>query len=262
MSTATHLGGRLVEPLPIISVSLTRPFVWLRKGWEDLSQSPRASLAYGFLVSVLGALLLGLLRHPYFIAASVTGFLLVGPLLTAGLCELSRRRASGETADFETSLSALARNREALMRFSTGLLAIGAIWFGVSILMLHLALGSAGPSVDQTIWGGVLEQMTRTQVMSYILVGGLLACVVFARSVVSVPLIIDRDADSETAVRTSMRVTLADLPAMIVWAALIVVLVGVGFATFLVGMVVVFPLLGHATWHAYRDLVGPSVPES
>jgi uncharacterized membrane protein len=262
MSTATHLGGHLVEPLPIISVSLTRPFVWLRKGWEDLSQSPRASLAYGFLVSVLGALLLGLLRHPYFIAASVTGFLLVGPLLTAGLCELSRRRASGETSDFETSLSALARNREALMRFSTGLLAIGAIWFGVSILMLHLALGSAGPSVDQTIWGGVLEQMTRTQVMSYILVGGLLACVVFARSVVSVPLIIDRDADSETAVRTSIRVTLADLPAMVVWAALIVVLVGVGFATFLVGMVVVFPLLGHATWHAYRDLVGPSAPES
>jgi uncharacterized membrane protein len=86
--------------------------------------------------------------------------------------------------------------------------------------------------------------------------------VVFARSVVSVPLIIDRDADSETAVRTSLRVTLADLPAMIVWAALIVVLVGVGFATFLVGMVVVFPLLGHATWHAYRDLVGPSAPES
>jgi uncharacterized membrane protein len=262
MSTATHLGGHLVEQPPIISVSLTRPFVWLRKGWEDLSQSPRASLAYGLLVSVLGALLLGLLRHPYFIAASVTGFLLVGPLLTAGLCELSRRRAAGERADFETSLSALPRNRAALLRFSTGLLAIGALWFVVSILMLNLALGSAGPSVDQTIWGGVLDQMTTTQVMSYILVGGLLACVVFARSVVSVPLIIDRDADSETAVRTSMRVTLADLPAMIVWAALIVVLVGVGFATFLVGMVVVFPLLGHATWHAYRDLVGPSAPES
>jgi uncharacterized membrane protein len=262
MSTATHLGGHLVEPPPIISVSLTRPFVWLRKGWEDLSQSPRASLAYGLLVSVLGALLLGLLRHPYFIAASVTGFLLVGPLLTAGLCELSRRRAAGERADFETSLSALPRNRAALLRFSTGLLAIGALWFVVSILMLNLALGSAGPSVDQAIWGGVLEQMTTAQVMSYVLVGGVLACVVFARSVVSVPLIIDRDADSETAVRTSMRVTLADLPAMIVWAALIVVLVGVGFATFLVGMVVVFPLLGHATWHAYRDLVGPSVPES
>jgi uncharacterized membrane protein len=258
MSTATHLGGHAVEALPVMRVPLTRPFIWLRKGWDDLRQFPRASLAYGLLVTVLGAVMLGLLRHPYFIAASVTGFLLVGPLLTAGLCELSRRRAAGERADFETSLTALTRNRAALIRFSAGLLAIGALWFVLSILMLSLALGSAGPTVAETLWGGVLDQMTRTQVLSYVVIGGLLACVVFARSVVSVPLIIDRDTDSATAVKTSMRVTLADLPAMIVWAALIVVLVGIGFGTFLVGMVVVFPLLGHATWHAYRDLVRPA----
>jgi uncharacterized membrane protein len=73
--------------------------------------------------------------------------------------------------------------------------------------------------------------------------------------VVAVPMIVDRDVDAATAVRTSHRVTLADLPAMLIWAALIVLLAAIGFLTFLVGMVVVFPLLGHATWHAYRDLV-------
>jgi uncharacterized membrane protein len=69
-------------------------------------------------------------------------------------------------------------------------------------------------------------------------------------------MIIDRDADAETAVRTSLRATVADLPVMLVWAALIMLLVALGFATFLVGMVIVFPLLGHATWHAYADVVG------
>ncbi|MFB1487283.1 MULTISPECIES: DUF2189 domain-containing protein [unclassified Thiocapsa] len=255
MSLVTHLSGHGGHALPVVPVSLARPFIWLSRGWEDLRQTPRASLAYGLLVSLLGAVILGFWRHPYFLAAAVTGFLLVGPLFTAGLCELSRRRAAGESADFDSSLSVLAGHRKALLRFSVELLAIGAIWFAGSVLMLHLALGSAGPGVEATMWGGVLEQLTAAQMISYAVVGGLLACVVFARSVVAVPLIIDRHVDSPTAVRTSIRVTLADLPAMILWAALIVILVGVGFATFLIGMVAVFPLLGHATWHAYRDLV-------
>lgn len=255
MSLVTHLSGHGGHALPVMHVPLARPFIWLGRGWEDLRRTPRASLAYGLLVSVLGAVILGFWRHPYFIAAGVSGFLLVGPLFAAGLCELSRRRAAGEPADFDTSLSVLARHRKALIRFSAELLAIAAIWFAASTLMLHLALGSAGPSVEATQWGGVLEQMTGAQMISYAVVGVLLGCVVFARSVVAVPLIIDRNVDSPTAVRTSIRVTLSDLPAMILWAALIVILVGLGFATFLVGMVAIFPLLGHATWHAYRDLV-------
>ncbi|UHD17214.1 DUF2189 domain-containing protein [Thiocapsa bogorovii] len=255
MSLVTYLSGHGGHALPVMQVSLAKPFVWLGRGWEDLRRTPGASLAYGLLVSVLGAVILGFWRHPYFIAAAVSGFLLVGPLFAAGLCELSRRLAAGEPADFDTSLSVLAEHRTALIRFSSELLAIGAIWFAASTLMLYLALGSAGPGVEATMWGGVLEQLTRAQMISYAVVGGLLACVVFARSVVAVPLIIDRHVDSPTAVRTSIRVTLADLPAMILWAALIVILVAIGFATFLVGMVAIFPLLGHATWHAYRDLV-------
>jgi uncharacterized membrane protein len=93
------------------------------------------------------------------------------------------------------------------------------------------------------------------QVLTYFGVGAILAAIVFARSVVAVPMIVDRDADAATAVRTSHRVTFRDLPAMLIWASLIVLLTAFGFATMLVGMVIVFPLLGHATWHAYRDLV-------
>lgn len=97
--------------------------------------------------------------------------------------------------------------------------------------------------------------MSRGQLLSYFTVGCILAAVVFARSVVTVPMIVDRDVSAVKAMRTSHRVTLKDLPAMLIWASFIVLLTTLGFASFLVGMVVIFPLLGHATWHAYRDLV-------
>ncbi len=255
MQSATNSSDDSSTALHVLSVPLTRPFIWLRQGWDDLRHNPSASLAYGFLVSAMGAVILAFWSHPYFVAASVSGFLLVGPLFTTGLCELSRLRANGEETGFDASLSALGRNREALMRFSAGLVIIGAGWFAASTLMFYLTFGSAGPPIASTIWGSLLDLVSRTQLISYLAVGGILAGIVFARSVVSVPLIIDRQTDAATAVKTSLRVTLSDVPAMIVWAALITLLVGIGFATFLVGMILVFPLLGHATWHAYHDLV-------
>lgn len=255
MNTATSLGGHVARALPVARVPLTQPFVWLRKGLDDLRNNPGASLAYGLLVSVLGAVILAFGRHPYFLAASVSGFLLVGPLFTTGLCELSRLRANGQKASFDASLLALDRNRAALLRFSSSLLIISAVWFVVSIVMLRAVLGGADLALGGMMWYSVLDQVSVGQILGYVGVGGVLACVVFARSVVAVGVIVDRNVDADTAITTSLRATMADLPAMLVWAALIVLLVGLGFATFLVGMVVVFPLLGHAAWHAYKDLV-------
>ena len=77
----------------------------------------------------------------------------------------------------------------------------------------------------------------------------------FAVSVVAVPLMIDRHATASEAMRESVRATMANLPAMFLWAALIVLITAIGFLTLLVGMLVVAPLLGYATWHAYRDLI-------
>ena len=255
MATLTHPETRSEQRVAISTVPIEQPLEWLQRGWDDLRHTPVASLAYGLIVSLFGALILTLWSHPYFIAASITGFLLVGPLLGTGLVELSRRRERGKPVSFEHSLSALTRHREALLRFSAGLVAIAAVWFAASSIMLAVVLGSAVPAVGETLWGSLWDHVSVTQVLSYIGVGGILAAIVFARSVVSVPMIIDRDADARTAVRTSHRVTLKDLPAMLIWASLLVLLVAVGFASLLVGMVVIFPLLGHATWHAYRDLV-------
>ena len=252
MQATTHPEA---EAFRIRNVPLTRPLIWLARGWQDLLDHPLPSLAYGVIVTFLGSVVLLFNHHPYLIAGSISVFLLVGPVMTAGLCELSRRRDTGEIRDFEASLRGLRHNRVGLVGFARRLLLLSLVWMLVSSMMLHIVLGEVAPSLSATVWGNVWGQLSAGQVLSYLPVGGVLAAFVFAMSVVSVPMILDLNADADEAIRTSWRVFWRDLPAMLVWASLIVLLVGAGFATFLVGMVFIFPWLGHATWQAYRDLV-------
>ena len=251
MAIASHPNS----PFSVHHVPMTRPLIWLSRGWDDLLHHRGASLAYGWLVSSLGALILAYERHPFFIAFTISAFLLVGPIMTAGLCELSRRQEHGEESDFAASLRGLRGHSHNLMAFSNRLLALGLAWFALSSAILYVATGNVAPSLEATVGGDVLRQVSATQLLFYTASAGLLASIVFALSVVSVPMITESNVDAGTAMRTSLRVSLKDLPAMLVWAALIAALVGIGFATYFVGMIVIYPLLGHATWHAYKDLV-------
>lgn len=251
MTTANHP----VNSYPVRSVPLSRPFIWLSEGWDDLLHHRSASLAYGFLVSALGALILAYGRHPFFLAAACLGFLLVGPILAAGLCELSRCRDHGEVADFPSSLLPLRRNRSSLLGVAETLALLALAWFALSAY-LHLTLvGSIAPSLSSTMWGDFTEHVSNSQLTAYAAIGLVLAAVVFALSVVTVPMIVERHVDANTAMRMSLRVTVRDFPAMLIWAALIAGLIVLGFVTGLLGMVVIFPLLGHATWRAYKELV-------
>lgn len=236
-------------------VSPMRPLHWLALAWDDLMATRRASLGYGLVVTLGGWLIFAFGDHPFFVAAAVTGFLLIGPILSTGLCELSRRRSQKEFADFEASLEPLGRNRQGLVRFALALVGIGAVWTLLSTLMLSSMLGNAAPAVDLAMWQDVVGLMTIQQMQAYALTGGALAVLVFALSVVSVPMLVDQQAASAgAAMRQSLRAFSANLPAMLVWAALIAALSAIGFATMLVAMIVIFPLLGHASWHAYQDL--------
>jgi uncharacterized membrane protein len=129
------------------------------------------------------------------------------------------------------------------------------MWFVLSAVLLQSVLNASAPSLAVALWGGS-ARLSASQVLGYVACGAVLAVIVFAVSVVSVPLIIDRHATASDAIRASLRATVRNLPAMLVWAALIVVLTALGFATLLAGMIIVAPLLGYATWHAYRDLIG------
>lgn len=256
MTTSIGVGKHEALQVEIRHVSARQPLEWLSRGWNDVKEIGKPGLAHGVLIAVLGAVLLMLgSTHLYLTAAAVTGYLLVGPVMTTGLCELARRRAARERLGFDESLQALSRNPEGLMHFAGVLALVALLWFVFSAVVLDAALNAPVPSLAVALWGGGAGSPGMAQVLGYIGCGAVLAAFVFCVSVVAVPLMIDRHASAADAIRASIRATFANLPAMLVWSALIVAVTAIGFVTLLVGMVFVAPLLGYATWHAYRDLV-------
>lgn len=256
MSVQSHIHYQVPAQFSIQHVAFLRPFVWLARGSRDLFRHPKVSLAHGLIVS--GAFLLILLvtsSHVYILAAVMSGFMLVGPIMAAGLCEISRRAQVHEHVSFDDSLDGLSRNQTSLTKFAGMLLGLSVAWFVISGLVLMATVGNVVPAFDQSLWGDFFSYVTPMQLALYMVVGGLLASMVFVLSVVSVPAIIDSNIKAMDAVFTSIKVVANNIPTMLVWAGLLALLTAVGIATFLLAMVVIYPLLGHATWHAYRDLV-------
>jgi uncharacterized membrane protein len=253
MQTMLRHSNTILHPR---HVPFLRPLTWLARGVSDLIHHPKATLAHGVIIS--GLFLLTLLMtsvHVYVLATVISGFMLLGPVLAAGLCEIARRRQQGGHVSFDNSLEGLSRHSSALMRFAGMLAGFSLFWFFLSGLILRLTIGEVAPALDQSLWGDFALLVSAQEVMLYLLVGGLLAALVFVLSVVSVPAIIDNDIRAFEAMQLSLQVV-ADNPfTMLLWAALIVALVAVSIASFLLGMIVIYPLLGLAGWHAYRDLV-------
>lgn len=256
MNVHSYINHHIPSQLSIHHVAIARPFKWIALAWKDLSDNPKASLTHGLIVTALMlATLLITSVHVYVIAAAITGFMLIGPILSAGLCELSRQNEQGKTVNFDRSLEGLKPIKNNLIRFSALLLSLSVFWFVLSGLLLLATVGNAAPTLQQLLWGNILDIVTPMQLVLYTLVGGILACIVFVISVVSVPAIIENNISALDAMAVSTKVTLENLPTMLVWAGLIAILTALGFATYLIGMIVIYPLLAHGTWHAYRDLV-------
>jgi uncharacterized membrane protein len=254
---STHVSGQdLTLNSEVNQVSIYAPFQWLRNGWCDVRRHWGASLGYGALILALGwTLLVFCGTHPYFIAAAISGFLLVGPLMSAGLCEMSRRYSLGQPASFDDSLEGFARNAPALMEFGVILAICAAAWFLISALLLGTVFHVAAPDMNETLYRGFLDSTNRSQILAYICVGGMLATAVFTVSVVAIPMIVDQGVSVGRAMRASVGAVLRNIPAMIVWSGLILVMTIIGYAPLLAGMLIIAPLLGHATWYAYADLI-------
>lgn len=240
---------------PVASTgALAEPLHWLSLGWRDFRRAPGVGLAYGLMVTIMGWLTFTLGNHPYFIAAAISGFLLVGPILGAGLIQAARILETGRNASFDGSLSGLERNRFALLRFALILLTIAVLWLALSTSLLMAAIGPLAPTLRQALWDNALGYMTSGQLLVWAGIGGILALVAFSISVISVPLILDRHVSAGEAIRGSLRAVARSPGTCAVWALLIAGLSALGFATFLVGFIVIYPLLGFASWQAYRGL--------
>ena len=237
-------------------VGLDRPLAWLRAGWQDLRANPLPGLAYGLLFGIAGDLiLLASLNHPHLFSAAVSGFFILAPLLAAGLYELSRHRALGQLPTFIDSFVGLGARAETLAQFGLILALLALLWERTSAIMFAMLGGTAGIETTHFIAQTLASGDHRTFVAAWLIIGCCLALLTFAISVVSVPMILDRDCDVVTALLTSLRAFSVNLEVLVLWAAIIVALTLLGFASLLFGLVVFMPVLGHASWHAYRELV-------
>lgn len=232
------------------------PWRWLVLGFADMRAAPAASLFYGVVFALMGAALMLAVGSAAVELALVTGFLLVAPFLSVGVYDLSRRRQQGEQPMLAPTLTAWKANAPALGFYALILALLLAVWIRVSVVVVALFFSSGAP-MEQGVLAELASSLDGWIFMgAYAAAGGGFALLVFATSVVSIPMLLDRaEMDTITAMIASFAVLRRNFATMLVWAAIIVGLMAVGFFTYFVGLAVVAPLIGHATWHAYRDTV-------
>ncbi|MGD9602679.1 MAG: DUF2189 domain-containing protein [Gammaproteobacteria bacterium] len=266
MSEQDHLApaaspARRREPAPpllppIHRIPFAAPFRWLRLGWADFQAAGLASVFYGLMFAGMGRTLVWVFRHAYaYVWALTTGFLLVGPFMAIGLYELSRRRQRGEAPILKPTLLAWRPNVASIGMFALVLGVLLLLWSRASLVVMAVSFPDRMPTMEDFLTH-LFDDAHLVFLVVYCAVGAFFASLVFGISVVAVPMMLDRNTDGIVAALTSLRTCQENFAVMVLWGALITVLTAAGFITFYLGLVVVVPVIGHATWHAYREIVG------
>lgn len=233
-------------------------FKWLAAGWRDLTIQPGASLSYGLLVFLVsGGIIAGLFAFglDYILFPAFAGFMVVGPLLGIGLYEKSRLIAGKQPVNLMRMIFVRPASGGQLLFAGVLLCLLMLLWMRAAVLIYALFFGlTPFPGLDS-----VAGMLFTTPVGWWMLlvggaVGGLFAAFSFAISVFAVPMLLNERVDALTAMGTSMALVWGNLPVMLTWGAIVLALFLVSLATGLIGMIVVFPVLGHGTWHAYRTM--------
>ena len=260
MQGRPFLGGP--GAYPVRAVGPDAPLRWLAAGWRDLVRRPVPGLLHGMVAAAFGATVF-LLGHDRFwaMAGAFSGFLIVAPVVATGLYAVSRALEQGRIGTLADVAAAWATLDRRLVHFGILLALAGTGWVLVSA---SLVTGFSPMPVDRP------ADFLRVVVLDdsnwlfeiWLVLGGFLAAPVFASSVVALPLLLDRrgdrDCDVLRAVLTSWAAVGANPLPLALWAGLILALTLLAMALALVGLVFVVPLLAHASWHAYRDLVEPA----
>ena len=235
---------------------------WLSLGTRDFAHAPGIGLVYGACFVAMGWALLAVFKYaPVYVLVLSAGFLLVGPFMFMGLYRVSQQLERGGRPEFLDSLLA--------WRTRTGTLAI----FGFVLLVLEMLWGRAALVVFAVSFDGMpdfkgslvrlLDPGNLGFIVAYFGVGAVFAGGIYAISVVSIPMILDRQVDAITAGLTSLRLVLSQPGVMLCWGAVITGLVVLAMLPGFAGLFAVVPVLGHATWHAYRAAVegAPGAPQ-
>lgn len=241
----------------IARIQAEQPWYWLAAGTRDLLRAPWPSLLYGVGITALSFLITAgvvLLGQLHWLLPLLGGFMFIGPLLAVGFYAVSQKLEAGERPTVGAMVAAARSNpmQLALMGVIQGLILL--FWFRLATLLFALFFGGTSLNVETLV-----AHLTSFQGVGMLLVGSgvgaVFALVLFAVTVVSIPFILDTRSTCIEGVLASLRAFARNPGALLLWGIIITALAIAGLATFYVGLMVIMPLLGHATWHAYRDLV-------
>ncbi|MFN3751220.1 MAG: DUF2189 domain-containing protein [Thiobacillus sp.] len=261
---STHAEPNVFRPrtaqmdLPgIRRVSFDQPFRWLRAGARDMARAWPLSLFYGVVFAALGyGLVHGAASRPHLAMALISGFLFVAPVLaTVFYCVSHRLEHHHKLPSLFVPLLSWRANPSSLGLYALMLVFVLISWERISAILVGLFLSGSGIGGLADLLSLSAVQAHTDFVLAYLAFGGVLALMVFSLSVVSLPMLLHRKVDFATALVTSFLATRFNFPVLLLWAALIALLTAIGMATDFIAMALIFPWLGHASWHAYRALV-------
>ena len=258
------VGATTSFPEPVVRrISISDLYYALARGYDDFAAFPSYAIFLCVMYPLLGILLIGFTTGTLSLlpmaVPMVAGFALVGPVAAIGLYELSRRREAGlDSSPIHVFDVLHSPSLGAIIALSVLLVAIYLIWLVVAYAIYIVIFGYSAPaSIEQFITDWLTTPRGWTLIIARWGIGFFFAALVLSISAISFPLLLDRDVGAAVAMRTSLRMTAANPLPMALWGLIVAVLLVIGSIPFLVGLTVVMPLLGHATWHLYRRTVEP-----
>lgn len=256
--SGTDTSQRPRSAFPTLNtIGYAAPLRWLARGAADFRRQPLPCLFYGLCFAAMGWTLAVLLRPaPGTMMALTAGFLLVGPMMAMGLYEVARRLEQGQSSRLLETMVVWRRNLMNLAILGIGLEIVMALWARSSMMVIALSFPRKMPTVGFLI-DEILQGREVNFLITWLGVGAVFATLVFAFTVVAIPMMLDRGTDAITAMLASAVAFGRNTGPLLLWAALIVGLTVLGFATLFAGLIITVPWVGLATWHAYRELVGP-----
>ncbi len=267
-TTSSPSGGAAVAGVQarIRTVGLGRTLHWLAWGWSDTVHCGWVSYLHGLALAVVGVATVAVLYERFLLlVGALSGFLLVAPILATSLYALSRARERGERTDVgvvsktwlnwqNNHFNKWSNDYWCLVQFGALLALAGTGWLFTSAALITL-LAPLPIQTPVEFLRYVVLAKDGFLFETWLAVGGVLAAPIYASSVVAIPLLLDRRVSLLQAILTSWHAVMANPGLMALWAAVIMAMTLLGMALFMLGLTVVVPLLGHASWHAYRDLV-------
>ena len=243
---------------PVQAVDVEAPWRWLRLGWQDLMQARKVSLTFGVAIALASLILINLLWRvdllPYALPLAA-GFLFVAPALAICFYDISRRLECGQPVAFGTVAFAWKPNVGQIASMGLVMMLFQLAWIRFATLLFALFFGPQPASWDRFIQALFFSTDGLPFLIVGTLTGGVLALLAFAIAVTAFPMLLDRDVGTATAIATSVRATVVNWRVMTGWAALIFMFTAACIVTGCFGLIVTMPLIGHASWHAYREMV-------